>query len=63
MAGLIDDEMLSTFALVCTPAELPGALLERYQGLAGRIALYQPFVPGVGDEFWANLITRLKGSA
>lgn len=63
MAGLIDDEMLSTFALVCTPAELPGALLERYQGLAGRIALYQPFVPGLQDEFWANLVTRLKGSA
>lgn len=62
MSELINDEMLHTFALVCDPVDLPDALQDRYSGLAGRIALYQPFVPGVDDELWMNLVVRIKGS-
>ncbi len=56
MVGLISDEMLRTFALVCDPADLPAALRERYQGLADHLTLYSPFVPGERDDFWRALI-------
>jgi probable F420-dependent oxidoreductase len=60
MPGLIHDEMLNTFALICDPVDLPEALQERYTGLAGRVALYQPFIPGIEDDFWSDLVGRLK---
>jgi len=56
MPALIDDEMLATFAVVAKPAELREALLERYVGLADRLALYLPFVPGERDEFWRGFV-------
>jgi probable F420-dependent oxidoreductase len=56
MPALIDDEMLRTFAVVASPAEIPSALIERYQGLADRLALYVPFLPGKRDEFWESLL-------
>ena len=56
MAALIDDEMLATFAVVGTPASLATALSERYQGIADRLALYMPFVPGERDAFWRALL-------
>jgi hypothetical protein len=52
MPGLIDDQMLAVFATIASPEELPAALKERYMGLADRLALYQPFVPGERDPFW-----------
>lgn len=52
MPGLIDDEMLATFALVAHPAELREALGERYYSLVDRLTLYLPFVPGERDSFW-----------
>ena len=60
MAGLISDEMLHTFALVVPASELPSALVDRYAGLADRLALYIPFMPGERDDFWQALLnTRL----
>jgi probable F420-dependent oxidoreductase len=56
MPALIDDEMLATFAVVAKPADLRGALLERYLGMADRLALYLPFVPGERDEFWRGFV-------
>jgi probable F420-dependent oxidoreductase len=55
MPALIDDEMLRTFAVVAPRAELPGALAERYSGLADRLGLYIPFQPGEWDGFWKDL--------
>ena len=60
MPGLIDDEILRTFAVVASPADLPAALLERYASLAGRLALYIPFVPGQRDDFWKSLIREVQ---
>jgi probable F420-dependent oxidoreductase len=60
MPGLVSDEMLEAFALVCTPDELPGKLKERYHGLADRLGLYLPFVPGQQDDFWHQLAEALK---
>jgi probable F420-dependent oxidoreductase len=56
MAGLIDDDMLPEFAVIASPADLPSALLERYQGLVDRLGLYIPFMPGERDEFWKHLL-------
>ncbi|MEJ5241230.1 MAG: TIGR03617 family F420-dependent LLM class oxidoreductase [Anaerolineales bacterium] len=55
MPGLISDEMLAEFCLVTSEADLPAALRERYQGLADRLALYTPFIPGEKDAFWQTL--------
>jgi hypothetical protein len=60
MPGLINDEMLAVFAVVTDEKELAGALLERYTGLADRLALYIPFVPGQRDSFWQELIYDLS---
>jgi probable F420-dependent oxidoreductase len=56
MAGLINDDILSEFAVIAPPAELPSALMERYHGLVDRLGLYIPFRPGERDEFWRHLL-------
>lgn len=60
MGSLIDDEILNAFAVVTDPEDVPAALVERYQGLADRLTLYIPFIPGERDEFWENLISSIK---
>jgi len=60
MSGLISDEILSTFAVVAAPGDVPAALSERYKGLADRLTLYSPYIPGERDEFWRHLIETLK---
>lgn len=60
MPGLVNDEMLATFAVVCSPRELPERLKERYGGLADRLGLYLPFTPGQRDDFWRELTQALK---
>ncbi len=55
MPALVSDEMLHTFAVVASPAELPAALEARYRGLADRLSLYTPFVPGQKDDLWQRL--------
>ncbi len=62
MPALITDEMLQTFATVAPAADLPAALEARYQGLADRLALYTPFVPGQKDAFWQHLIAYFHAS-
>ncbi len=59
MAALIDDEMLATFAEVGEPDKLPGALRERYRGLADRLSIYIPYRPGERDEFWEAMAAEL----
>jgi probable F420-dependent oxidoreductase len=54
MPGLITDTMLHEFCLVSDVSNLASALKERYAGVADRLALYIPFVPGERDEFWRS---------
>jgi len=61
MPGCIDETMLSTFALITNPADLPAALAERYQGVADRLCLYLPFVPGEHSALWKALLTEQGG--
>jgi probable F420-dependent oxidoreductase len=56
MPTLVNDEMLEAFAVVSSPADLPGLLLERYQGLVDRLGLYLPFTPGERDDFWKKVL-------
>ena len=60
MPALIDDEMLGTFGVLADSGELPAALFERYQGIADRLTVYIPFVPGERDAFWENLISSKR---
>jgi len=55
MVGLISDEILAAFCLIAPADELPAALKERYAGLADRITLYLPFMPGERDGWWRAL--------
>lgn len=60
MPSLIDDRMVETFATVVSQADLPDALLERYDGLADRLGLYTPFRPGSHDSFWDEFTQRWR---
>jgi len=56
MPALVTTEMLATFAVVANAADLPQALMARYQGAVDRLGLYLPFVPGERDDFWRALL-------
>lgn len=43
MAGLIDDELLHTFAVVGTPEDVPAELNRRYGDIAHRMTLTVPY--------------------
>lgn len=60
MVGLIDKQILETFALVSPPEELAGRLIARYKGLTDRLGLYLPFTPGQRDDFWKMIVEGLK---
>ncbi len=55
MPMLITDEMLHEFCLVTSADKLANELKTRYDGIADRLTLYTPFVPGEKDEFWKKL--------
>ncbi len=56
MPALITDEMLREFCVVTDAADLPPTLKERYAGIADRLTLYSPFVPGERDGFWKRFV-------
>lgn len=60
MPGLIDDEMLGTFAVVAGINDLGKAINEKYQGLIDRLALYSPFIPGERDDFWEAFLDGVR---
>ena len=60
MPMLISDEMLAEFCLVTDESNLAAALRSRYDGIADRLALYTPFVPGEKDEWWGRLAKELN---
>jgi probable F420-dependent oxidoreductase len=59
MPSLVTDEMLSTFAVIASEQDLADSLLERYRGMADRLSLYLPYMPGTRDEFWRRLVAKL----
>jgi hypothetical protein len=59
MPALITDEMLAEFCLLTTESEMANALKQRYSGIADRLGLYRPFVPGEKDAQWQRLVEAL----
>jgi probable F420-dependent oxidoreductase len=55
MPMLISDEMLNEFAVVAEEDRLADELKKRYDGIADRLTLYTPFVPGEKDGWWRAL--------
>ncbi|HEX5808238.1 MAG TPA: TIGR03617 family F420-dependent LLM class oxidoreductase, partial [Anaerolineales bacterium] len=55
MPMLITDDMLSEFCLLTEEEQLADELKKRYEGIADRLALYVPFVPGENNERWRAL--------
>ena len=60
LSALVTDQMVDTIATVASEAELGDALKERYQGIAGRINLYLPFIPGERTTFWQTLLKSFQ---
>jgi probable F420-dependent oxidoreductase len=58
MPMLITDEMLAEFCLMTTQENLASDLKKRYEGIADRLTLYTPFVPGEKDEWWQELARK-----
>jgi probable F420-dependent oxidoreductase len=55
MPALLPDEVLNEFAIVTEESTLAEELKKRYTGIADRLTLYTPFVPGEKDEWWQGL--------
>lgn len=60
MPKLITDEMLETFVIVGTWNDIAEKLHAKYDGLLDRVGLYRPFVPGVEDDQWKQLVERMR---
>jgi len=60
MPMLITDEMLAEFCLMTTQENLASDLKKRFAGIADRLTLYTPFVPGEKDEWWKNLANEFS---
>ncbi|HEY3311531.1 MAG TPA: TIGR03617 family F420-dependent LLM class oxidoreductase [Anaerolineales bacterium] len=64
MPALISDDILVEFCTeASSPTELAAALKQRYAGLADRLTLYIPFIPGDKDAFWNELAAEFKDGA
>jgi probable F420-dependent oxidoreductase len=61
MPMLITDEMLNEFCLVTEESKLADELKKRYNGIADRLTIYTPFVPGEKDEWWRGLTRSFNG--
>jgi hypothetical protein len=60
MPMLITDEMLGEFCVVTDEDKLTDELKKRYDGIADRLTLYSPFVPGEKDEWWRGLVKEFE---
>ncbi len=62
MPRFINDEMLSEFCLIVDRNGLVDGLKKRYHGIADRLTLYTPFVPGERDAWWRELAKGYKNT-
>jgi probable F420-dependent oxidoreductase len=60
MPMLITDAMLGEFCLVTDESRLADELKKRYAGIADRLTVYTPFVPGEKDEWWRELTGKFR---
>ena len=60
MGGLIDDEVLNTFAVVGEPEAVAPELHRRYGDVIQRLSFYAPYKSD--PERWSKILTDLKSS-
>jgi len=58
MPVLITDEMLSEFCLITEEDNLGDQLRKRFENIADRLSLNNPFVPGENDDRWKRLVEQ-----
>jgi probable F420-dependent oxidoreductase len=58
MGSLITDEILTTFAVVADPADVPKMLLGRFGDVVDRLSFYAPYSADPG--LWEQVVTELK---
>jgi probable F420-dependent oxidoreductase len=58
MPMLVTDEILNEFCLLTEEATLAQDLQKRYEGIADRLTLYIPFMPGERDAWWKGLTEK-----
>jgi alkanesulfonate monooxygenase SsuD/methylene tetrahydromethanopterin reductase-like flavin-dependent oxidoreductase (luciferase family) len=61
MGGLIDDDMLNSFAVVGEPADAAAQLLHRLDGIIDRVSFYQPY--SLADADLTALLQGIKDKA
>jgi probable F420-dependent oxidoreductase len=57
MGAVIDDEMLTSFAVVAEPGRVAEGILDRYGDVADRVSFYAPY--RTEPELWSDVIARL----
>ena len=60
MAGLIDDEVLGTFAVVGEPEQVPALLAQRFGDVVDRISFYAPYQ--MPRERWRQVVAGIAAS-
>ena len=58
MAGLIDDEVLNTFAVVAPIDDVAGIVLKRFGDVVDRFNFYAPYP--MEPERWAEVLAGFK---
>jgi probable F420-dependent oxidoreductase len=59
MGELIDDDVLSSFAIVAEPSEIAPALTKRFEGLVQRTSLYIPYESD--PSTWQPVVDAIRG--
>jgi len=60
MGGLVDDEVLHTFAVVAEPERVADEIRRRYGALADRVSFYTAYE--IGADVWEPIVQELHGS-
>ncbi|WP_262058725.1 LLM class F420-dependent oxidoreductase [Streptomyces sp. STR69] len=60
MGGLVDDEVLNTFAVVAEPERVAGEIGRRYGSLVDRVSFYTAYE--IDAEVWEPIVQELHGS-
>jgi probable F420-dependent oxidoreductase len=60
MGELISDGMLAEIAVVARRDKVGELLKRKYEGVLDRISLYMPYVPGPNDDWWADVVAKVR---
>jgi probable F420-dependent oxidoreductase len=63
MPKLVPDALLEDIALVAKPADLPGKLRQRYQGILQRVSLYFPIPDEAPDTAWIRFVEAFRAAS